>query len=221
MPFLAPRPLPTITATGVASPRAHGQDMTSTDIPRARAKLALCPAMSHPAMTTSAIPITAGTNTPDTLSAILAIGAFVAAAPSTIFIILLSAVSSPTLSARHLRYPEVFIVAALTAEPGALSTGTDSPVSADSFTALSPSSTTPSTGMLSPGRTTNTSPTRTSSMSASTSSPPRSSLARLGASFIRLFSAFVVRPFESDSSVLPTVIRAGIMAADSKYSSLW
>ena len=37
MPFLAPLPLPTMMATGVASPSAHGQLMTSTEIPRASA----------------------------------------------------------------------------------------------------------------------------------------------------------------------------------------
>ena len=30
MPCIAPRPMPTITAVGVASPRAHGQAITST-----------------------------------------------------------------------------------------------------------------------------------------------------------------------------------------------
>ena len=38
MPFFAPSPLPTIMATGVASPSAQGQLMTSTEMPRARAK---------------------------------------------------------------------------------------------------------------------------------------------------------------------------------------
>ena len=37
MPFFAPIPLPTIIATGVASPRAHGQLITRTDIPLASA----------------------------------------------------------------------------------------------------------------------------------------------------------------------------------------
>ena len=37
MPFLAPRPLPTIIATGVARPSAQGQLMTSTEMPRASA----------------------------------------------------------------------------------------------------------------------------------------------------------------------------------------
>ena len=36
MPFFAPMPLPTIIATGVARPSAHGQLMTSTEIPLAR-----------------------------------------------------------------------------------------------------------------------------------------------------------------------------------------
>ena len=31
IPFLAPTPFPTMIATGVASPRAHGQLITSTD----------------------------------------------------------------------------------------------------------------------------------------------------------------------------------------------
>ena len=37
IPFFAPSPLPTMMATGVASPRAQGQLITSTEIPRARA----------------------------------------------------------------------------------------------------------------------------------------------------------------------------------------
>ncbi len=37
MPFFAPSPLPTIIATGVASPRAQGQETTSTQILRASA----------------------------------------------------------------------------------------------------------------------------------------------------------------------------------------
>ena len=37
-PFFAPRPLPTMMATGVARPKAQGQLMTSTEIPRAKAK---------------------------------------------------------------------------------------------------------------------------------------------------------------------------------------
>ena len=102
IPCLAPIPFPTIMATGVASPNAHGQLITSTDIPLARAKPIVCPTSSHTIIVTTAIVITAGTNIPDTLSAIFAIGALVAAASLTIWIIWASVVSSPTLVALHL-----------------------------------------------------------------------------------------------------------------------
>ena len=74
-------------ATGVASPSAHGQLITSTEMPRASAYPTLCPAISQTMVVMTAIVITAGTNTPETLSAIFAIGAFVAAASLTILII--------------------------------------------------------------------------------------------------------------------------------------
>ena len=62
-------------------------------------------------------------------------------------------------------------VAADTESPGPLSAGMLSPVSAASFTALLPSSTTPSTGTLSPGRTTNASPICTCAISTVSSLP--------------------------------------------------
>ena len=46
--------------------------------------------------------------------------------------------------------------------------------------------------------------------------PFLTTVAVFGASFIRLFRASVVRPLERASSILPTVIRVRIMAADSK-----
>ena len=75
IPFFAPMPFPTMIATGVASPSAHGQLMTSTEIPRANAKPTSFPAISQTIMVITAMVITVGTNTPDTLSAIFAIGA--------------------------------------------------------------------------------------------------------------------------------------------------
>ena len=167
-------------------------------------------------MVATAMEMTAGTKTPETLSAILAMGALVAAASLTIWIIWERVVSSPTRVARHLRKPDWFTVAADTPSPGALSTGMLSPVRADSLTALDPSATTPSTGMFSPGRTRKMSSFRTCSMGTVTSFPSRSSTAVLGESFIRLFSASVVLPFERASSIFPTVIKVRIMAADSK-----
>ena len=84
IPFFAPIPFPTIIATGVARPNAHGQLITRTEIPLASANPTDSPAISHTIIVTTAMEITAGTNTPDTLSATLAIGAFVAAASLTI-----------------------------------------------------------------------------------------------------------------------------------------
>lgn len=84
MPFFAPIPLPTMIATGVASPSAQGQLMTSTEMPRASAKPTDSPASSQAAVVTAEMPMTTGTNTPETRSAILAMGAFVAAASLTI-----------------------------------------------------------------------------------------------------------------------------------------
>ena len=103
IPFLAPFPFPTIIATGVASPRAHGQLMTRTEIALASANDSPLPVSVHTANVKSAIPMTAGTKIPLTLSAILAIGAFVAAASDTIWMIWLRVVSVPTLVARHRR----------------------------------------------------------------------------------------------------------------------
>ena len=83
-PCFAPTPLPTIIATGVASPSAHGQLMTNTEIALAIANPKVCPTSIQMKNVTIAMVITTGTNTPDTLSAIFAIGAFVAAASLTI-----------------------------------------------------------------------------------------------------------------------------------------
>ena len=92
-------------ATGVARPSAHGQLMTSTEMPRASAKENSRPISSHTIVVTTAIEMTAGTNTPATLSAVLAIGAFVAAASETMRMIWLSVVSSPTRVASQRRKP--------------------------------------------------------------------------------------------------------------------
>ena len=101
MPFFAPTPLPTIIATGVARPSAHGQLITRTEIALAIAQPNVFPASNQIKSVSRAMPMTAGTKTPETLSAMRARGAFVAAASDTICIILLSVVSCPTLVARH------------------------------------------------------------------------------------------------------------------------
>jgi len=106
-----------------------------------------------------AIDITTGTKTRATLSAIFAIGAFELAASSTKAITLEKEVSSPFVVAFIFSTPEIFIVAAFTSSFLDFETGKLSPVRAASFTELMPSTTIPSTGMLSPGRTIKISPT--------------------------------------------------------------
>ena len=92
--------------------------------------------MSHATVAITAMAITAGTNTPETLSATLAIGALVAAASETILMIWERVVSSPTRVASQRMNPDWFTVAAETLSPACLSTGRLSPVRADSFTAV-------------------------------------------------------------------------------------
>ncbi len=69
----------------------------------------------------------------------------------------------------------MLIVAPATSEPGPTSTGNDSPVSSDWSSADSPSTTMPSVGIFSPGRTTIRSPGTTCSIGTETSTPSRSS----------------------------------------------
>ncbi len=62
----------------------------------------------------------------------------------------------------------------MTVEPASRNTGMDSPVTMDSSRWLRPSSTSPSTGTFSPGRTRKRSPTWTASSSTSSSLPSAS-----------------------------------------------
>ena len=80
------------------------------------------------------------------------------------------------------KVPVVLSVAPMTSSPGPLTTGIGSPVSIDSSIAEAPSTTTPSTGTLSPGRTRRRSPTTTDSSATSASTSPRTSRADVGRS---------------------------------------
>ncbi len=159
---MAPTPVPTIIATGVASPRAQGQEITSTAIALDMAASKPPPAISHTIKVIRAIPITAGTKIPAILSAIFAMGALEAEASSTRRIIWERVVSSPTFTARHTSLPALFMVADTTASPACFSTGMLSPVIAASLTLEVPSTTTPSTGIRLPGFTTNKSSLKSS-----------------------------------------------------------
>ena len=81
-PFFAPTPVPTMMATGVASPSAHGHEMTSTAIARVSAKLGVSPYTSQMIAVSSAMPSRRHEHTCN-LIASLAIGALDAPASST------------------------------------------------------------------------------------------------------------------------------------------
>ncbi len=72
-----------------------------------------------------------------------------------------SMVSRPTLSARMIKLPCWLILPPITWSPDFLLTAKGSPVTMDSSTLELPSSTSPSNGTLSPGRTRKRSPTLT------------------------------------------------------------
>ena len=65
IPKLAPFPVPTMMAVGVASPKAHGQEITRTEIAQFKAKWkSLFPRVNHKMKVMIAIVITVGTKTP-------------------------------------------------------------------------------------------------------------------------------------------------------------
>ena len=66
IPCFAPIPLPTIIATGVARPSAHGHEITNTEIARAIENPILFPRIIQTISVTNAIPIITGTKIPET-----------------------------------------------------------------------------------------------------------------------------------------------------------
>ena len=189
-PSWAPRPVPTISATGVARPSAHGQAMISTATAAVNANVALSPVPSQKPSVATVSAITIGTNTPATRSASRWTGALPVCAAVTSRAIWASAVSAPTLVARTTSRPPALTVAPATSAPGPTSTGTDSPVSRLMSTAERPSSTTPSVATFSPGRTRKSSPT----VSCSTAIVrPSSSVTSLAPSSSSAFSAAPAR----------------------------
>ena len=172
-PSSAPRPVETITAVGTASPMAHGQAMIST----VTADTSACryagagPTSNQTTKVTMAIDSTTGTNTAETRSASRWIGALLPCACWTRRMIRDSTVSPPTRSTRTRSAPFRLSVAPMTVSPGRLVIGVGSPVSIDSSTLLAPSTTTPSAGIVSPGRTRTSSPGRSAVSGMSSSCP--------------------------------------------------
>ena len=125
-------------------------------------------------------------------------------------------VSSPTLDARIFKKPFWLIVAEIAVSPTSLYTGMLSPVMADSSRLDCPSSITPSTGTVSPGRTSTKSPFTSSSAGTVTSLPSLKTFACFGAKSISFSIASLVFPLERLSKYFPTVIKVRIIPADSK-----
>ncbi len=175
------------------------------------------PTSAQTTKVSAALAITTGTNQPATTSASFWIGARLRCASATIWTICASSVSEPTFSARMTKEPVPLTVAPITPSPAPFSTGIGSPVTIDSSTALAPSSTTPSTGTFSPGRTRRRSPART--FSSGTSSSPPSSPSRRAVGGARSSRARIAAPVRSrarSSSTWPSRTRAVITAAASK-----
>ena len=131
MPISAALPVPTIMATGVANPKAQGQEITNTEMALDRANSNPCPAIIQTMAVTMAMAMTTGTKIPLTLSASRAMGALELPASSTSRIIWERVVSSPTREARKRKAPFLLMVAEITVSPGPFSTGMLSPVMAD------------------------------------------------------------------------------------------
>ena len=221
-PWVAPRPTPTMMEIGVARPRAHGQAMirTATATMRPCAIRGSGPTRAQTTNATTAMAMTAGTNTPATRSAIRWIGARERWASATMATMRASIVSRPTFSAVTTRAPVWFRVPPMTVSPGVLVTGMDSPVTSDSSTEDRPSGTVPSTGTFSPGRTRSRSPSWTSSR-ATSSSVPSAAIRRavLGARFSSALMAPEVCSRARSSSTWPSRTSTVMTAAASKYTS--
>ena len=216
IPSCAPRPVPTMSAVGVARPRAHGQAMIKTATAAVKASVVGAPAPSQKPRVATAIAMTTGTKIAEIRSANRWTSALPVWASWTSWAMRASAVSAPTRVASTTRRPEVLTVAPTTASPGPTSTGTGSPVSNDVSTAERPSTTRPSVATFSPGRTTKRSPTASSSTAMRTSSPPRRTATSLAPSSRSACRAAPDRRFARASNHRPARISTTTTAAVSR-----
>jgi hypothetical protein len=130
-----------------------------------------------------------------------------------------SIVSLPTLVARKRKAPVWLMVAPITVSPARLVTGMGSPLTIDSSTDELPSTTSPSTGTFSPGRTTTRSPATTASIGMSASIPSRTTRAVRACIPISLRIASPVPALARASNRRPRRIRVMITPTASKYTS--
>jgi len=138
-------------------------------------------------------------------------------ASSTSLMIRASVVSSPIRVALMTIEPLRLIAPPVSGSPGDLSTGMDSPESIDSSTEVTPSTATPSEGMRAPGLMRRRSPTFTCTAGISRSSPSSILIAVSGASRMSSRIAPEARRRERPSRYFPSMMRATIIPAVSKY----
>ena len=124
-------------------------------------------------------------------------------------------VSRPTLVARTINRPFVFIELPITRSPGPTVTGRDSPVISELSTELLPEITTPSVATRSPGATTNSSPISKFSTGIRTVNPPRITLTSLTFKAKRAERALLARRFARVSRNLPRITKVTTPAATS------
>ena len=218
MPTSAPLPVPTMIAVGVARPMAQGHAMMTTPMNAVSASVTRGsgPKRNQTANVAAATMSTAGTKSSEIRSARRWMGALEPCARWTRSTILARAVSRPTRVARMTKEPVVLRVAPMTSSPACFTAGMGSPVSMLSSTALEPSTRTPSTGTLSPGRTRRRSPGTTIARSTSSSTPFAMRRAVVAWSPTRRRMAPVVRPLALASIHLPSRMRPRITVAESK-----
>ena len=179
------------TTSGIASPSACGQAMTRTVMTRTT-DCSGVPTVSHTIAVRTAVPRANQNSRAAALSATRCARDEEFWASSTSFWIPARAVSSP-IALMRTRIPEsVATVPATTVSPSPRRTVRDSPVIIDSSMLADPSRTTPSAGMLPPGRTITTSSTRSSSGETVSTSSPTTRSASSGSSAARESSAELV-----------------------------
>ena len=143
-PRRAPSPVPTMIAVGVARPSASGQVTTTTVIANSSAIVNGSSENSAHAAKVAAPPSRATKTSQNAArSASRCPGALEFCACCTSETIWARALSAPTFVARTRSVPSALMVAPMTSLPGVLCTGRLSPVTIDSSTSDSPSSTTP------------------------------------------------------------------------------
>ena len=218
MPARAAAPVPAISAAGVASPRAQGQAITSTDTAGDQRRRQKLPPISHqPSQAASAQPSTTGTNTAATRSTSRCTGALCDWAPSTRA--MMRAKRAVCADRRRLHAQQAGAVdrAAGDAVARAACPPAGSRRSAGSRRPGSvPDRTRPSVGKRSPGRTTTMSPSATAATGSSISPPSRSTRAVSGRSASRARMAAPVARRVRASSQRPNNTRVMTTAAASK-----